>query len=122
MDWTRIVWRALCLLAATSAVLPFTPVWFLLGPIWQGVAVAPVLIFALVIVIAQLASSAAPSSSCAESAHERVGSRSDDGHDTACNGEPDRRNPCRASGTSDQEVHGVSASGTAFKLGASLLR
>ena len=46
-------WRLLCLLAGMSAVLPFTPFWFVIGPVWQGVAAGLLLIFALVIVIAQ---------------------------------------------------------------------
>ncbi|MFD5599214.1 hypothetical protein ACFWHR_04070 [Leucobacter sp. NPDC058333] len=57
MDWTRPTWRALCLLVAMSAALPFTPFWFLLGPVWQGVAAGLVLIFALVILIARYADS-----------------------------------------------------------------
>ncbi|MEJ6489754.1 hypothetical protein PQI23_08475 [Leucobacter sp. USCH14] len=59
-DWTT-AWWTLCLLAATSAALPFTPLWFLVGPIVQGVAIVLVLIFALVIVIADYASSTASS-------------------------------------------------------------
>lgn len=53
-----VAWRTLCLLACTSALLPFTAAWFVVGPIVQGVAIMLVLIFALVIVIADYASSA----------------------------------------------------------------
>ena len=52
-----VAWRILCLLACTSALLPFTAAWFVVGPVVQGVAVMLVLIFALVIVIADYASS-----------------------------------------------------------------
>lgn len=63
--WTT-AWRILCLLAATSAALPCTPLWFLVGPIVQGVAIVLVLIFALVIVIADYASSTGSSPRSAE--------------------------------------------------------
>lgn len=69
-------WRALCLLAAMSAALPFTPFWFLVGPVWQGVAVGLVLIFALVIVIAQHTDSASSPTSRADSL-EQFGSGDD---------------------------------------------
>ncbi len=56
--WTAPAWTCLCLLAATSAALPFTPLWFVVGPVVQGVAILLFVIFALVIVIADYSSSA----------------------------------------------------------------
>ena len=53
-----VAWRILCLLACTSALLPFTGAWFAVGPVVQGVALTLCLIFALVIVIADYSSSA----------------------------------------------------------------
>lgn len=58
MDWFRIAWRILCLLACTSALLPFTAAWFVVGPVVQGVAILLFVTFALVIVIADYSSSA----------------------------------------------------------------
>ena len=54
-----VAWRTLCLLACTSALLPFTGAWFVVGPVVQGVAIVLFVIFALVIVIADYSSSAA---------------------------------------------------------------
>ena len=59
MDWTRIVWRILCLLIGTLAVLAFTPLLWVLHPVVQGMAFLLVLIFALVIEIARYSDSAA---------------------------------------------------------------
>ena len=53
-----VAWRILCLLACTSALLPFTAAWFVVGPVGQGAAIALFVIFMLVIVIADYASSA----------------------------------------------------------------
>ncbi|UOQ58128.1 hypothetical protein MUN78_04580 [Leucobacter allii] len=37
MDWTRIVWRLLCLLTAMSALLAMTGPFWVLPPLLQGV-------------------------------------------------------------------------------------
>ena len=57
MDWTRYVWRLLCLLACMTAVLVFTPVWECLPPVWQGVLLAPGCIVALLVCVASWAES-----------------------------------------------------------------
>lgn len=59
MDWTHIVWRILCPLVGTLAVLAFTPLLWVLHPVVQGVAILLVLSFALVIEIARYSDSAA---------------------------------------------------------------
>ncbi|SDQ04963.1 hypothetical protein [Leucobacter chromiiresistens] len=53
-----VAWRILCLLACTSALLPFTAAWFVIGPVVQGVAILLFVIFMLVIALADYASSA----------------------------------------------------------------
>jgi hypothetical protein len=55
---TTTVWRILCLLVGTLAVLAFTPVLWVLHPVVQGMAILLVLSFALVIEIARYSDSA----------------------------------------------------------------
>lgn len=62
MDWTKLAWRMLCMLAVTSALTVFTPLWWILSPLWQAVAVAPGLIVTLILLVAAFADSSRDSS------------------------------------------------------------
>lgn len=52
--WTTLVWRLLCLLAWLTALALLTGLYWLLPPVWQGLAMVPGLLVALLLVVASV--------------------------------------------------------------------
>lgn len=52
--WTTLVWRLLCLLAWLTLLALITGLYWWLPPLWQGLAMLPGLLVALLLVVASV--------------------------------------------------------------------
>ncbi|WP_427870580.1 hypothetical protein [Leucobacter luti] len=56
-DWTSLVWRSLCVLAAVPAAAVFTGLWWWMPALGQALLAAPGLVVTLLLVLAWFAES-----------------------------------------------------------------